>query len=362
MSTRSVGKTWMWMTFALVSACGSDGSDLPRTQPSTDAGSDREVEVDGSSGDAGAQLDAPLDAAADVGADTPSDAHGDAATDAVTDTGAVEAGPAQPDAVDVVVAPTLVDGEQGTWSASASRGYATQSRLPYLNGGFGSTTAECGLQGQIIRVTNLKDSGPGSLRAAVETPGKRTVVFEVSGVIKLESFLWIDEPFLTIAGQTAPPPGISLYHEQIKVRAKEVCIQHLRVRVGDRQADGSLHPAGSGDQIDGVSIDNPSSTEPMSNVILDNLSVSWSSDEAVPIGGTNVSDVTVRDLLVAEPLNDNLHEKGAHAYCLLSSSYGANPKRIAFIGNVAAQCVRRAPRIDEGTIVVVNTLVYNPGV
>jgi len=106
---------------------------------------------------------------------------------------------------------------------------------PVLPGAVGfSTTAHAGRGGRIIRVTNFSDKGPGSLRAAVEAKGTRIVVFEVGGVIDLNrNTINITEPFLTVAGQTAPSPGITLIRGGISIRAANVLIRHLRVRPGD---------------------------------------------------------------------------------------------------------------------------------
>lgn len=115
----------------------------------------------------------------------------------------------------------------------------TNGDLPYyLSGGFGTET-EGGLGGQVIKVTNLNRSGPGSLKAALEASGPRLVVFEVGGVINLErSNISIKNPNITIAGQTAPPPGITIIQGGISVQTHNVVIQHLAVRPGDGQPTG----------------------------------------------------------------------------------------------------------------------------
>ena len=90
-----------------------------------------------------------------------------------------------------------------------------------------------GRGGRILRVTTLAADGPGSLKAALEAKGPRIVVFEVGGVIDLgRSTLTITEPFLTIAGQTAPSPGITIIRGGIDIRAHDVIVRHLRVRPG----------------------------------------------------------------------------------------------------------------------------------
>jgi hypothetical protein len=90
-----------------------------------------------------------------------------------------------------------------------------------------------GRGGQVIRVTTLADKGPASFLEALETKGPRIIVFEVGGVIDLRGEeIEITEPFLTIAGQTAPAPGITLIRAGVNIRAHDVIIQHIHVRTG----------------------------------------------------------------------------------------------------------------------------------
>jgi hypothetical protein len=88
----------------------------------------------------------------------------------------------------------------------------------------------------VIEVTSLADSGPGTLRAAVEDPSPRTVVFRVGGTIELESEIQIGHPFITIAGQTAPGGGICLRNAGVAVSTHDVLIQYLRFCLAMRAA------------------------------------------------------------------------------------------------------------------------------
>src|SRR5690606_28044298 len=142
----------------------------------------------------------------------------------------------------------------GTGDQTPSEPY-TGGPLPVFPGaeGYGSTTP-AGRGGQIMKETNLNDSGSGCLRAAVEATGPRIVVLELSGRIRLSSPLTIRNPFITIAGQTAPSPGIQITDRMVRVSTHDVLMQHLRVRVGDENKtdDGSwanedaITPYGSG--------------------------------------------------------------------------------------------------------------------
>ena len=114
--------------------------------------------------------------------------------------------------------------------------HATTSRgagvLPGVTG-FGLDT-RAGQGGKVIRVTNLDAAGPGSLRAALEADGPRIVVFEVGGVIDLDrKSLSVTKPFLTLAGQTAPSPGITIVRGALSIATHDVLVQHIRVRPGD---------------------------------------------------------------------------------------------------------------------------------
>ncbi|WP_372883011.1 hypothetical protein [Psychromonas sp.] len=205
-------------------------------------------------------------------------------------------------------------------------------------------------------MTNLNDSGAGSLRDAINQKGPRTIVFEVSGAIKLESRLDIDSPFVTIAGQTAPAPGISLYHETLRVNTHDVCMQHLRVRLGDSDHNLNSMSSSEASDADAVVIRGGRDSEGTYNVVLDNMSVSWSVDEAISVFG-GVSNLTIRDSIIAEPLRYNAHGKD-HAYCLLIRS---ESEKVSLIGNLFGHCQRRSPRMDGGTLQYVNNFIYNPG-
>ncbi|MBN2263946.1 MAG: pectate lyase, partial [Prolixibacteraceae bacterium] len=106
--------------------------------------------------------------------------------------------------------------------------FAQQLAFPGAEG-FGAYT-KGGRGGKVLYVTNLNNDGPGSLRYAIEQTGPRTVVFAVSGVIDLTERLLIDNPYITIAGQTAPGDGICLRGETFRIEADEVIVRYLRVR------------------------------------------------------------------------------------------------------------------------------------
>lgn len=206
--------------------------------------------------------------------------------------------------------------------------------------GFGADSVG-GRGGRVIQVTNLKDSGPGSLRDAVTAEGPRVVVFRVGGTVRLESKLVIDNDYLTIAGETAPGDGILIRGDLIRVNADHVIIRHLRIRTGAEGRDPG--------NTDGLFIRG-------NHVIVDQVSVSWATDENLPI--THGHHVTVQWSIIAEglcgvtrPDDENCHSKGAFF------AYGAD--LVSFHHNLLANNQDRNPYGTSGRHEIVNNVIYN---
>ena len=214
--------------------------------------------------------------------------------------------------------------------------------------GFGTRTL-AGRGGAILRVTTVNDSGPGTLRAALLTPGPRTILFEVSGTIVVTRYLQIQDPFVTVAGQTAPSPGVTIRGAGLDIRTHDVLIQHLRIRVGDDP--GGPDPGTTG-QRQGFVIEN--SAGGVYNVVLDHLSVSW------PLGKSStwypLHDVTIRQCIISEGLNSPLYP---YSRGLLLGDHGMH---VAAIGNLFAHNNERNPYAKGDTYtLIVNNLIYDPG-
>ncbi|GAA5162066.1 hypothetical protein [Viridibacterium curvum] len=222
--------------------------------------------------------------------------------------------------------------------------------------GFGTDT-RAGSGGEIIRVTTLDGFGSGSLREALLTQGPRIIVFEVGGVIDLEKTdLKIRSPFVTIAGQTAPSPGITLIRGGMNIGTHDVLMQHIRFRIGDAGMAKK-----SGFERD-VSITGPNAR----NVVVDHCSFAWGTDENLSVSGERyygpqgtAGRVTLSNNIVAEGLLDATHEKGKHS---MGSLIHDNVQEVAIIGNLYAHNRDRNPWYKtNATGVVVNNLIYNPG-
>lgn len=222
---------------------------------------------------------------------------------------------------------------------------------------FGPPT-QGGLSGKIIRVTSLDAAGPGTLREALETKGPRIVVFEVGGVINLHKIgLDITEPFLTIAGQTAPYPGITIIEGGFWVNTHDIVIKHLRVRPGD-----AGEPKKSGWACDGLTTSGGNAY----NIIVDHCSFTWAVDENLSASGRRTEGpdstshkITFSNNIIAEGLNDSSHEKGPHSKGGLIHDFCRD---IAIVGNLYAHNEMRNPYFKAYTTgVIVNNLIYNPG-
>lgn len=205
--------------------------------------------------------------------------------------------------------------------------------------GYGKNTVG-GRGGKIYEVTNLNDSGEGSLREAVEAKGPRTVVFKVSGTIALKSKLAIRNPYITIAGQTAPGDGICLKDHYIEIMADEVIIRYIRVRLGDES------------NVEGDCI----SARGVKNLILDHVSSTWSTDECMSI--YHCENITVQWCLIGESLFQSVHTKGYHGFGgIWGSNYGT------YHHNLLAHNSSRNPRISSGCGYTDyrNNVIYNWG-
>lgn len=218
-----------------------------------------------------------------------------------------------------------------------------------------------GAGGRIIRVTSLAKQGPGSLAEAVNAKGPRIVVFEVSGAIDLgRDTLSITQPYLTIAGQTAPSPGVTIIRGGIDLKTHDVIISHMRVMTG---ADGQAKRSGwEADAFSSVAAH---------NVVIEHNSFLWALDENMSASGPRFTGRTVaewrkgtshnivfRENLAAEGLADSSHPKGEHSK---GSLIHDNATGIVFYRNVWAHNVERAPLLKGGVqALMINNLIYNP--
>jgi hypothetical protein len=220
-----------------------------------------------------------------------------------------------------------------------------------------------GRGGQVIRVTTLAAKGPGSFLEALETKGPRVIVFEVGGVIDLHGEeIEIDEPYLTVAGQTAPAPGITLIRAGVNIRAHDVIIQHIRVRTGT---------AGMSKRT-GWEPDAMGTVGGAYNVIVDHCSMTWSIDENLSASGkrfigANPDEwrqhtshaITFSNNILAEGLANATHAKGEHSK---GSLIHDNVTDILITGNLYAHDAERNPLFKGGVHgTIVNNLIYDPG-
>lgn len=237
-------------------------------------------------------------------------------------------------------------------------GIQAEEFLPAFPGaeGYGAK-AVGGRGGQVIEVTSLNDSGPGSLRDAVGASGQRIIVFKVSGNIRLLSTLSIRNPYITIAAQTAPGGGITLYGYGLRVQTHDVIIRGLRFRAGDITGDAdpynidSLHILGSGN--------------PVYNVIIDHSSISWGIDKNIGVWGNQdqlgvaLHDITIQWSISSEALNSSFHPKGnTHSMGMLLSSVA----NVSIHHNLIVHNNARNPKFSKGTTgESINNVIYDWG-
>ena len=232
----------------------------------------------------------------------------------------------------------------------ASRiGDLPQAKIPAFPGAEGGGMYSFGGRGgKVYVVTSLADSGPGTLREACEAGGARIVVFNVSGIIRLESPIIIQAPYITIAGQTAPGDGVCVAGQTFGVDTHDVVIRHMRFRRGETYAHHREDSFGG---------------NPVGNIMLDHISAEWGLDENISFyrhmwkpgpdykaEKRGTVNVTVQNSISAKALDTYNHAFG-------STLGGEN---CAFMRNLWADNSGRNPSVGwNGIFNFVNNVVYN---
>ncbi len=224
-----------------------------------------------------------------------------------------------------------------------------QAKIPAFPGAWGGGMYSFGGRGgQVLVVTNLDDSGPGSFRAACETPGPRIVVFNVAGIIRLKNRVSIRAPYITIAGNTAPGDGVCIAGDTVQLDTHDIVVRYLRFR------RGKTDPADRDDSLGG---------NPTGNLIIDHVSSSWSLDENIsmyrhmyqpPEGGKELKlptvNVTIQNSISSESLNIFHHAFG-------STIGGLNS---TFLHNLWACNTGRNPSVGMyGDFTFANNVLFN---
>lgn len=205
-----------------------------------------------------------------------------------------------------------------------------------------------GRGGKIFVVTSLEDSGKGTFREACEAVGARIIVFNVSGIIRLQKRISMRAPYVTIAGQTAPGDGICIAGETLEIDTHDVIIRHMRFRRG---------------ATDVTRRDDALGGNPIGNIIIDHCSVSWGLDENISLYRHQFKaneksqleklpacNITIQNTISSEGLDTYNHAFG-------STIGGLNS---TFIRNLWADNISRSASIGMyGDFNFVNNVIFN---
>lgn len=202
-------------------------------------------------------------------------------------------------------------------------------------GGMYTLGARAASNMSVYHVTNLNDSGTGSLRAGL-MGGNKIIVFDVAGTIHLKSELKVNASNITVLGQTAPGEGICIAGESVRFQGgSNIILRYLRFRSGDTAVS----------QEDGLGF------RDCTDVIVDHCSISWSVDECLSAYANR--NFTAQYCIISESLNDSIHGKGAHGY---GGIWGG--ENASFHHNLIASHNSRTPRI--GTSATVSSYLGHP--
>ena len=224
-----------------------------------------------------------------------------------------------------------------------------QAQIPAFPGAEGGGMFTFGGRGgRVLTVTNLNDDGPGSFRWACEQGGARIVVFNVSGIIRLKSPIYVRAPYITIAGQTAPGDGVCIAGESFQVDTHDVIVRHMRFRRGETLVWHREDSFGG---------------NPVGNIMIDHCSCEWGLDENIsfyrhmfdmndgkPKQKKPTVNVTIQNTISAKALDTWNHAFG-------STIGGENT---TFMRNLWADNTGRNPSVGwAGVFNFVNNVVYN---
>ncbi|MCD8185729.1 MAG: hypothetical protein LUD68_04515 [Rikenellaceae bacterium] len=189
---------------------------------------------------------------------------------------------------------------------------------------------------------------PGTLREAIEASGPRYIVFAVSGDIELKSELVINDPYVTIAGQTAPGAGIQIKNFGLVINAHDVIVRYLRIRVGETKGPGELVRT-LGEQTHALDVN-------AMNVVVDHCEMAYANDQIFNFyGHQNRLASTVQWSYIYGTPRQSTHEKGNHSMSMAANGWGF----VSFHHNLIAHGERRNPRIDMLTFDFRNNVLYN---
>ena len=225
-----------------------------------------------------------------------------------------------------------------------------QSDIPAFPGAEGGGKYSFGGRGgKVLVVNNLNDDGPGSFRWACEQGGARIIVFNVAGIIRIQTPIIIRAPYITIAGQTAPGDGVCIAGETVWINTHDVVIRYMRFRRGETWV-GRRDDAIGGN--------------PIGNIMIDHVSASWGLDENMSMYRHMYNDstgkqqeekmgtanITIQNSIFGEALDTWNHAFG-------STLGGEN---CSFMRNLWANNTGRNPSVGwNGIFNFANNVVFN---